>query len=120
MKNKPVPKQRPLEILLSPVDNARLANLCGPLDENIRQIKTYVNLGLGVGIIASMAFNSEADQQLKLIPVPDLFPANVTRLAVRKGAHLRAYAYALIEKICPELEEEVVRQATNSLKPTSQ
>ena len=39
-KTKPAPKTRPLEIALTPVDNAMLANLCGPLDENIRQIET--------------------------------------------------------------------------------
>jgi len=40
VKAKPAPKQRPVEILLAPVDNTLLANLCGPLDENIRQIET--------------------------------------------------------------------------------
>ena len=40
VKAKPAPKSRPLEIALAPVDNVLLANLCGPLDENIRQIET--------------------------------------------------------------------------------
>ena len=40
MKAKTAPKQRPVEVLLAPVDNTLLANLCGPLDENIRQIET--------------------------------------------------------------------------------
>jgi phosphate starvation-inducible PhoH-like protein len=39
-KTKPAPKQKPVEIALAPVDNVQLANLCGPLDENIRQIET--------------------------------------------------------------------------------
>ena len=39
-KTKAAPKQRPVELTLTPVDNAQLANLCGPLDENIRQIET--------------------------------------------------------------------------------
>ena len=39
-KIKPAPKSRPIEIALTPVDNTLLANLCGPLDENIRQIET--------------------------------------------------------------------------------
>ena len=39
-KPKPAPKQKPVEFALAPVDNAQLANLCGPLDENIRQIET--------------------------------------------------------------------------------
>ncbi|MBS1140297.1 MAG: PhoH-like protein [Proteobacteria bacterium] len=37
---RPAPKQKPVELALTPVDNAQLANLCGPLDENIRQIET--------------------------------------------------------------------------------
>ncbi|MEY4591321.1 MAG: transcriptional regulator CysB-like protein, partial [Pseudomonadota bacterium] len=71
-------------------------------------IKTYVSLGLGIGIVASMAFDPENDRQLRLLPVPDLFPENTTRLAVRKGAYLRSYAYAFIEKVSPELNEELV------------
>jgi phosphate starvation-inducible PhoH-like protein len=38
-KTRPAPKQKPVELALSPVDNTQLANLCGPLDENIRQIE---------------------------------------------------------------------------------
>lgn len=74
-------------------------------------IKTYVSLGLGVGIVASMAFDAESDRQLRLLPVPDLFPANTTRLAVRRGAYLRDYAYAFIEKVSPDLSEDVVKAA---------
>ncbi len=40
VKTKTAPKQKPVEFALAPVDNALLANLCGPLDENIRQIET--------------------------------------------------------------------------------
>jgi phosphate starvation-inducible PhoH-like protein len=39
-KTKPAPKQKPVELALTPLDNAQLANLCGALDENIRQIET--------------------------------------------------------------------------------
>ena len=39
-KTKPAPKSKPVEFALTPVDNTQLANLCGPLDENIRQIET--------------------------------------------------------------------------------
>jgi LysR family cys regulon transcriptional activator len=74
-------------------------------------IKTYVALGLGVGIVASMAFDEENDRQLRLLPIPELFPANTTRLAVRKGAYLRSYAYAFIEKVSVELNEAVVKAA---------
>jgi LysR family cys regulon transcriptional activator len=74
-------------------------------------IKTYVELDLGVGIVASMAYDPEKDRDLALIPVPHLFPANTTRLAVRRGTYLRSYAYAFIEKVCPDIGEEAVRAA---------
>ncbi|QEL64593.1 transcriptional regulator CysB-like protein [Oryzomicrobium terrae] len=74
-------------------------------------IKTYVGLDLGVGIVASMAYDAERDRNLVMIPVPGLFPANTTRLAVRRGAYLRSYAHAFIEKVSPDLGEEVVKSA---------
>lgn len=74
-------------------------------------IKTYVGLGLGVGLIASMAFDPEQDRGLALLQAEDIFPLNTTRLAVRKGAWLRSYAHAFIEKVSPELSEAVVKEA---------
>lgn len=62
-------------------------------------IKTYVGLGLGVGIVASVAYDEEQDRNLALIPVPDLFPANTTRIAVRRGTYLRSYVHAFIEGV---------------------
>lgn len=72
-------------------------------------IKTYVSLDLGIGIIASMAYDPEKDRDLTLIPVPDLFPSNTTRLAVRRGTYLRSYVSAFIEKVCPDVGEETIR-----------
>jgi LysR family cys regulon transcriptional activator len=72
-------------------------------------IKTYVNLGLGVGIVASVAYDKEQDRNLALIPVPDLFPANTTRIAVRRGTYLRSYVHAFIEKVCPDLGEDAIK-----------
>jgi LysR family cys regulon transcriptional activator len=74
-------------------------------------IKTYVGLDLGVGIVASMAYDPEKDRDLALIPVPELFPANTTKLAVRRGTYLRSYAHAFIEKVCPDVSEEAIRAA---------
>ena len=74
-------------------------------------IKTYVGLDLGVGIVASMAYDAERDRNLALIPVPGLFPSNTTRLAVRRGTYLRSYAHAFIEKVSPDLGEDVVKSA---------
>ncbi|MGE5384847.1 MAG: LysR substrate-binding domain-containing protein, partial [Betaproteobacteria bacterium] len=77
-------------------------------------IKTYVNLELGIGIVAEMAFDPENDRNLRLIQVPGLFPPNVTRLAVRRGTYLRSYALAFIEKVCPDVGEAAI---TAAIKP---
>lgn len=77
-------------------------------------IKTYVSLGLGVGIVASVAYDKEQDRNLELIPVPDLFPSNTTRIAVRRGTYLRSYAHAFIEKVCPDIGEESIKSALKS------
>ncbi|BDT60689.1 CysB family transcriptional regulator [Massilia varians] len=61
-------------------------------------IKQYVSLGMGVGIVASMAFDHGRDKGMRAIEASHLFAPNVTRLAVRKGAYLRAYAYHFIER----------------------
>ena len=71
-------------------------------------IKSYVELGLGVGIIASIAFAPERDTSLMLINADHLFPVNETKLAVRKGHFMRRYAYRFIEMCSPELTESFV------------
>ncbi|WBT37648.1 MULTISPECIES: CysB family HTH-type transcriptional regulator [Hyphomicrobium] len=74
-------------------------------------IKAYVELGLGVGIIASMAFDPERDQALSLIECTHLFDENVSSLAVRRGRFLRSYVYRFIELCAPEISEQKVRRA---------
>jgi len=74
-------------------------------------IKTYVELGLGVGIVASMAFDPERDRGLRRLDVSHLFAANTTRIAVRQGHYLRGYAYRFIELCSPTLTERVIRSA---------
>jgi LysR family cys regulon transcriptional activator len=71
-------------------------------------IKTYVDIGLGVGIIASMACHPERDGNLARIDASRLFAPNTARLAIRRGAYLRSYAYALIEKLVPGLSEQKI------------
>jgi LysR family cys regulon transcriptional activator len=80
-------------------------------------IKTYVELGLGIGIIASMAYQKERDTHLKLLSSDHLFASNTTRIAVRKGHYLRGYAYKFIELCVPSLTEAEVKAA---LKPNDQ
>ena len=77
-------------------------------------IKTYVELGLGVGIVASIAFDPERDRNLRAIDAGELFEVNLTRLAIRRGTWLRGYVYAFIESFAPTLTREVVDAALNS------
>ena len=74
-------------------------------------IKTYVELGLGVGIVASMAWHPKKDEGLALLEGEDVFPINVTRIGVRRGHYLRGYAYRFIELCAPGLTETAVRAA---------
>jgi LysR family cys regulon transcriptional activator len=74
-------------------------------------IKTYVELGMGVGIIAAMAFDGVRDAGLQAIDARHLFAANMTRVAVRRGAFLRGYAYAFISTFAPPLSRALVDQA---------
>lgn len=77
-------------------------------------IKTYVELGLGVGIVAAIAYDEERDRHLTALDARHLFAANMTRLAVRRGSFLRDYAYAFIETFAPPLGRAVVSQALQS------
>lgn len=72
-------------------------------------IKAYVELGLGLGIIASMAFDAGRDPQLRLLDARHLFAVNTSRIAVRRGTYLRGYAHRFMELCSPELTEAAVR-----------
>ena len=74
-------------------------------------IKTWVGLGLGVGIIASMAFEPKRDTQLRRIDASHLFEASTTRIGIRKNAYLRGYVFAFIELFAPHLHKEQIQQA---------
>lgn len=74
-------------------------------------IKTYVELGLGVGIIAQMAFIPERDTGLRLIDAGHLIAPSTTRIAVRKNQYLRGFGYHFIELFAPHLTREVVSSA---------
>ncbi len=73
-------------------------------------IKTYVELGLGVGLIASMAYHEQRDQGLTLLDASDLLPRNTTYLALRRGHFLRTYAYRFLELCREDLDEATVQQ----------
>ena len=74
-------------------------------------IKTYVELGMGVGIVASIAFDAERDRTLRALDARHLFEINLTRLAIRRGTWLRGYVYAFIEAFASTLTREVVERA---------
>jgi LysR family transcriptional regulator, cys regulon transcriptional activator len=74
-------------------------------------IKTYVELGMGVGIIAAMAYDEQRDTALAAIDARHLFASNMTRVAVRRGAFLRGYAYEFIRSFAPPLTRARVDQA---------
>jgi len=78
-------------------------------------IKTYVELGMGVGIIASIALDPERDTQLRVLDARHLFEINLTRLAIRRGTWLRGYAYGFIETFVPTLNRFAVEKAVSQL-----
>jgi len=74
-------------------------------------IKTYVRLGLGVGIIAAMAFDPVIDSDLVALDASHLFQSSVTHIGCRKGTFMRRYMYDFIELFAPHLTREVVDAA---------
>ncbi len=76
-------------------------------------IKTYVRLGLGVGIIASMAYDPNQDSDLVSLDASDLFEASTTKIGFRKGTFLRGYMYDFMQRFAPHLTRERVEQAAS-------
>ncbi len=79
-------------------------------------IKQYVSLGMGVGIVASMAFDHGRDKGMRAIEASHLFAPNVTRLAVRKGSYLRAYAYHFIERFAQGYTRSDIEKALQAVE----
>ncbi|MEY6432023.1 CysB family HTH-type transcriptional regulator [Thioalkalicoccus limnaeus] len=80
-------------------------------------IKTYVELGLGIGIIAAMAYHPVRDAGLRRLDADDLFEINTTCVALRRGHYLRGYALRFIEYCSPELTEERIKEAVLPRSP---
>lgn len=74
-------------------------------------IKTYVRSGLGVGIIAKMAYEPEQDKDLKALEASHLFDSSVTHIGMRRNRKLRPYMYAFIEQFAQHLTTERVDAA---------
>ena len=79
------------------------------LDSDV--IKTYVELGLGIGILAKMAFDPKRDTSLRAIDASHLFESSTTRLGIKRNAYLRRYAYEFIELFAPHLPRATVERA---------
>jgi LysR family cys regulon transcriptional activator len=74
-------------------------------------IKTYVRLGLGVGIIATMAIDPVQDKDLVALPAEHLFTHSVTHIGFRKGTFLRRFMYDFIQRFAPHLTKQKVDEA---------
>lgn len=79
------------------------------LDSDV--IKTYVAMGLGVGIIAGMAYEKEVDTRIAALDAGHLFESSVTRIGLRRNAYLRGFVFAFIELCAPHLTRKVVEAA---------
>lgn len=73
-------------------------------------IKTYVRLGLGIGIVAHMAYEPNLDADLVALDAAHLFAPSVTSIGFRRGTFLRGFMYDFIEGFAPHLTREVVEQ----------
>lgn len=70
-------------------------------------IKSYVALGMGVGIIASLAYDATRDDGLKLLDCSHLFPENISRIATREGHLLRRFGYRFIAMCAPDIAAQL-------------
>lgn len=82
------------------------------LDSDV--IKTYVELGLGIGIITRIAFDPERDTRLSLLDADHLFAPHTSLIAVRRDRFLRDFAYRFIELAAPDLDEHKIRERTRA------
>ena len=73
-------------------------------------IKTYVRLGLGVGIVAGMAHDPMVDDDLVSIDASHLFEPSVTKIGFRRGSFLRGYMYDFIEMFAPHLTRDLIQE----------
>lgn len=74
-------------------------------------IKKYVEMDLGIGILARMAYDPEEDRKLGMIDASHLFESSTTRIGIRRNAWLRGFVYAFIELFVPSLTRRVVEAA---------
>ena len=77
-------------------------------------MKTYVKLGLGVGIVAQMAVDADhGDESLAMRSAEHLFGMNSARVAFKRGAYLRNFVYKFSELLSDQLTHELIFDAMN-------
>jgi len=79
------------------------------LDSDV--IKTYVELGLGIGIVAQMAYDPARDKEFEKIDAAHLFAASTTRLALRRGVYSRGFVYEFISLFAPQFDRAAIESA---------
>jgi LysR family cys regulon transcriptional activator len=77
-------------------------------------IKTYVRLGLGIGILAGVAIDPKEDADLVRIATPHLFPAHTTWIGFRRGGLLRKYQLDFVQRFAPHLTKRVIEKAAGA------
>jgi LysR family cys regulon transcriptional activator len=80
-------------------------------------IKTYVEIGLGIGILAKMAFDPSRDKGLRAIDAAHLFEPSTTRIGISRHCYIRSYIYDFIEMFAPHLDTETVKRALANPQP---
>jgi LysR family cys regulon transcriptional activator len=80
-------------------------------------IKTYVRLGLGIGIVANMAYDEQQDGDLVRIDASHLFSSSTTHIGFRRGLFLRAYMYEFIRMFAPHLNQTIVEEISSLSDP---
>ncbi len=74
-------------------------------------IKTYVRLGLGVGIVARMAYDAQLDGDLVALDAEHLFGRSVTKICLRRDMFIRSFIYDFIRLFAPHLTPKIIKQA---------
>ena len=82
-------------------------------------IKTYVEIGLGVGILAKIAFDPARDEKLRVIDAAHLFEPSTTRIGISRNNYIRNYVYDFIEMFAPHLDVKTVRR-TLTKRPSAE
>lgn len=80
-------------------------------------IKTYVRLGMGVGIVAHMSVSPELDRGLVALDASHLFEASTTHIGFRKGTFIRGFMYDFIQGFAPHLTRDLVDRAMATSSP---